>query len=40
MYLYGTMRDAYIYYGIDLDNAKKYDEYKICDKGECVVCFR
>ena len=40
MYLYGTMEDAYKYYNIKLDNIKKYGKYKICDKGECVVCFQ
>ena len=41
MFLYGTIDDAYKYYGVTdgLVNKKLYDEYKISDDGVCGVCF-
>lgn len=37
--LYGTMKDAYKYYGIISSINDDIDEYKISDNGKCELCY-
>lgn len=37
--LYGTMKDAYKFYGIISSNSDNIDQYKISDSGKCELCY-